>query len=68
MKEKIQIALNKQQELSNNILTNKEAIILASIYELTYRRLTKEDLAKVFGVSRERIRQLVARALTKINL
>jgi DNA-directed RNA polymerase sigma subunit (sigma70/sigma32) len=64
MKNKQQI----QEAINQPVLSDKEKIILASHYGLKYKEHTKEEIAKVFGVSRERIRQVVVRALKKINL
>jgi RNA polymerase primary sigma factor len=57
-----------QNELNRETLSDKEKIILASYFGLSYRKLNMEEIAKSFGVSRERIRQIVAKALKKIGL
>jgi RNA polymerase primary sigma factor len=57
-----------QRELNKEVLTDKEKAVLALHFGLSYRKMNMEEIGKVLGVSRERIRQIVTKAITKINL
>jgi RNA polymerase primary sigma factor len=57
-----------QNELNRETLSEKEKAVLALHFGLSYRKMNMEEIGKVLGVSRERIRQIVAKAIQKINL
>ena len=55
-------------KLLKQILTEREIQILSIRYELTTNSKTYEDIANEFGLHRERIRQIEARAMRKLRM
>ncbi len=62
MKQKI------QEEINRETLSDREKAILCYRYGLVDKEHTKQETAKLFGVSKERIRQIEVNALRKINI
>jgi RNA polymerase primary sigma factor len=57
-----------QEALNSEVLTDKEATVLRMRFGLdTGKAMTLEDVGAVIGVTRERIRQLEARAIFKLR-
>lgn len=63
--EKVEKALSA----TSDVLTDREYEVVSRYYGLNhYTRHTLEEIGKLFGLTRERIRQIKAEALIKIKL
>lgn len=57
-----------EKEINRDELDNKERVVLACYFGVKHKKYSGEEIAKVLKVSRERIRQILQKAIKKVGI